>query len=290
MAFLDDHYRVERPDAELYVEQVGPEAGSPIYFLHGGPGYSSYSFRELAGDDLETYRMIYADQRGAGRSFAEGEFGLDELAGDVVAVTDSLGLEQTTLLAHGFGALVAARTVDRAPERVDRLVLVNPWFSMPLLARALQREASLISRQGEQSLPPEDALADPDSLDPEALVDQAFGQVSAKHLFDVMQFPEPSSRLRLEHTDSVALVGPDEPSNPRDPWTLDVRPQLAAIRHPTVVLAGREDRTSYPEQVEAGLERLRHALFSLLPGGHYPWIDAPDDFRGLLLEAMGHEG
>lgn len=290
MAFLDDHHRVERPGAELYVEEVGPEAASPVYFLHGGPGYSSYSFRELAGEDLEAFRMIYADQRGAGRSFAEGEFGLDELADDVVAVADSLGLERLTLLAHGFGALVASRAVARAPERVNRLLLVNPWFSMPLLARALQREAALISRQGEQSLPPEEALADPESLDPEALVDQAFAQVSAKHLFDVMQFPDPSSRLRLEHSDAVALVGPEEPRNPTEPWSLDVRAELAAIRHPTVVLAGREDRTSYPEQVEAGLERLRHALFSLLPGGHYPWIDAPDDFRGLLLEAMEHDG
>jgi proline iminopeptidase len=290
MGFLDTPYNIEREDADLYVELVGPEEAPAVYFLHGGPGYNSYSFRELVGEDLERYRMIYADQRGSGRSYASVDFGLDELAGDVVAVLDALELPRATLLAHGFGALIAARTAARSPDRVERLLFVNPWFSMPLLARALQREAAVASGQTESALPPEDALAEPAAIDAEATVDQAFEWVAAKQLFDRMEFPDPAARLRLEHSDSEALFGPHASAMPVTPWRLEALDELAAVRAPTVVFGGRDDRTSYPEQVEAGLERMPHSLFSLLPSGHYPWIEVPEEFLALLEEGMKHPG
>ncbi|MEX2540516.1 MAG: alpha/beta hydrolase [Trueperaceae bacterium] len=286
MGFLDTPYHIEREDADLYVEQVGPEDAPVIYYLHGGPGYNSFSFRDLVGEDLEAYRMIYADQRGAGRSYADVGFGLDELTEDVLTVLDALAVPRATLLAHGFGALVAARTAVRHPDRIDRMLFVNPWFSMPLLARAMQREAAVASGQTDIALPPEEALADPETIDAEGTVDQAFELVAAKQLFDRMQFPDPSVRLRLEHSDSETLFGPQASAMPTSPWRMEVLADLTVIRAATVVMAGRDDRTSYPEQAEAGLERMEHALFSLLPAGHYPWIDAPDDFLSVLTEAM----
>lgn len=286
MSRLDQAYHITRDDADLYVEQVGPEDAPVLFYLHGGPGYSAFSFRDLVGDDLEDYRVIYADQRGAGRSYAGAPFDLALLADDVRAVLDALGLERANLLAHGFGAQIAVAAATAVPERIERLVLVNPWLSMPLLARCLQRHAARLAERDGEALPPEGALAEPDALDPEALVDQAFAWVPAKQLFDALLFPNPASRLRLEHSDATALFGPQEIASPRTPWRLDSLPALAALRRPTVVLAGRADRSAMPEQAEAALERLPHALFSLVDGGHYPWIDDPDAFLELLAEAM----
>lgn len=286
MGFLDTPYHIERENADLYVEQVGPEDAPVVFYLHGGPGYNSFSFRDIIGEDLETYRMIYADQRGAGRSYADVDFGLDELTEDVITVLDALAVPRVTLLAHGFGALIGARTAVRHPDRVERLLFVNPWFSMPLLARSVQREAAVASGQADIALPPEQALADPETIDAEGTVDQAFEWVAAKQLFDRMQFPDPSVRLRLEHSDSEALFGPHASAMPTSPWRMEVLAELAGIRTATVLMAGRDDRTSYPEQAGAGLERMEHALFSLLPAGHYPWIDAPEDFLSVLAEGM----
>ncbi|MEX2534659.1 MAG: alpha/beta hydrolase [Trueperaceae bacterium] len=289
MAFVDTPYHIERDNADLYVEQVGAQDAPVLYYLHGGPGYNSYSFRDLLGDDLEEYRMIYADQRGAGRSYADVDFSLDDLVDDVLTVLDALAVPKASILAHGFGALIAARVATRHPDRLERLLFVNPWFSMPLLARALQREAAVASGHTESALPPEEALANPEALDAEELVDQAFESVAAKQLFDRMEFPEPASRMRLEHSDSDALFGPNASAMPVAPWRLEVLDELSSLRSATVVMAARHDRTSYPEQAEAGLERLNHALFSLLPGGHYPWIDAPDAFLSILREGMSLE-
>src|SRR5690554_3885788 len=125
--WLDDTYNVSRTDADLYVERFGPADAPVVYYLHGGPGYSSHSFRDLAGDDLERFQVIYADQRGGGRSYGAGSTDLDVLASDVAGVMNALELPAATLLAHGFGALVAVQVALEHPQLVQGLVLVNPW-------------------------------------------------------------------------------------------------------------------------------------------------------------------
>ncbi len=284
--YLDRPLNIERADADLYVEQVGRSDAPPVYYLHGGPGYNSFSFRDLAGDDLEDFQLLYADQRGAGRSYSASPFDLDLLADDVRAVLDALEIGKASLLAHGFGALVAVRAAHRTPHRFERLVMVNPWLSMPMLARDLQRQAAHEAGHPDEALPPESALAEPETLDPEMLVDQAFGWVNPKILFDGMQFPSPSSRLRLEHSDATALFGPHEAPEPEGVWHLDVLDELATLRLPIVVLLGTRDGTAYPGQAEAVLERLPSALTSLIEAGHYPWADDPETFAPLLRQAL----
>lgn len=284
--YLDRPLNIERRDADLYVEQVGPADAPVVYYLHGGPGYNSFSFRDLAGDDLTDLQVLYADQRGGGRSYSATGFDVEALADDVVAVLEALEIPSASLLAHGFGAQVAVRAALRAPQRFERLVMVNPWLSMPLLARDLQRAAAREAGRPDEALPPEGALADADVLEPDMLIDQAFGWLSAKALFDSMQFPDPSSRMRLEHSDATALFGPAEGVEPAGVWRLDALASLAELRLPTVVLVGTGDMTAYPGQAEAALERLPDALVSLLDAGHYPWIDDPETFAPLLHQAL----
>ena len=285
-ATLDEAYAVSAEGAELYAEVVGPRDAPVIFYLHGGPGYNSHSFRDLVGDELSRYLVIYADQRGGGRSPADGGVNLALLAEDVVTLLGALSISQTTLLAHGFGALVAAEVAARAPERVSKLLLVNPWVDMALLARTLQRSAAFMSGNTDLALPPEGALTENEGADPEALLEQAFSWTASKTLFDALEFPKPSSRLRLEHSDADALFGLPAGELPTDVWSLEVRDLLPTLSLPTVVLAGREDQTSVPDQVEVVLERMPHALTSLLDAGHYPWLDDPDTFLALLHETM----
>src|SRR5690554_1597238 len=176
--WLDDTFNVSRTDADLYVERAGPEDAEVVYYLHGGPGYNSHSFRDLAGDDLEQYQVIYADQRGGGRSYGRGSSDLGVLASDVAAVLGGLEVQRAALLAHGYGALVAVQVALDFPELVSGLVLVNPWLSMPLLAQDLNRTAVRLSSG-------EDGAAEPDADDgdvvlgePSQLVDEAFGLVN----------------------------------------------------------------------------------------------------------------
>lgn len=284
---LDQTFNIARTDADLYVERAGPADAAVIYYLHGGPGYNSHSFRDLAGDDLEQYQVIYADQRGGGRSYGSGSADLTVLASDVAAVLGALEVPRATLLAHGFGALAAVQAAVEHPQLVAGLVLVNPWLSMPLLARDMNRAAVRLT-----SGHPEEPEAHDDVEnyvgEPAQLVDEAFSLVNPKALFDSLQFPSPSSRLRLEHSDADTLLGPAEEDEPVGVWLLDLLPLLAELSQPVVLLLGRQDGTSYPTQAEAALSRLPDALVSIVDTGHYPWIDDPEAFAPILHQALDH--
>lgn len=286
---LNEIYNVEREDADLYVERFGPPDAPVVYYLHGGPGYSSHSFRDLAGDDLEQFQVIYADQRGGGRSYGNGSTDLGVLASDVAAVLGGLEIPAATLLAHGYGALVAVQLAVSQPELVKGLVLVNPWLSMPLLAYDLNRAAVRLA-SGEAPEAPTGAEAEEYAGEPAMLVDEAFSLVNPKALFDALQFPNAASRLRLEHSDAEALFGPSEEDEPEGAWELDRLGMLAEVKQPTVLLVGRQDGTAFPTQAEAALTRLPTALVSILDAGHYPWIDDPEAFTPLLVQAIEHAG
>ena len=282
---LDESYRLDTPDAELYFELVGPPDAPAIFYLHGGPGYNSHSFRDLIGDELLGYRMIYADQRGAGRSLADTGVDLssEAVAKDVFAVLDALRIPKVTLLAHGFGAMAAAAAIRLAPERTERLILVNPWVSMPDLAVTLQLEAAKLGG-GAVS---EDDLSD---LPPAARVAEAVQAQGGKQLFDSLLFASTGSRMRLEHADAEGFADLQESTligGWQDLWEVsaDLAP-LRALAHPTVVVFGREDKSVYPRQAEYVLNALPHALASLLETAHYPWLDDPDAFTAVLADAM----
>ena len=57
---------------EIYYEQCGNPLGSPVVFLHGGPG-SGCNSTQRRFFDPKYYRIILLDQRGCGRSTPQGE-------------------------------------------------------------------------------------------------------------------------------------------------------------------------------------------------------------------------
>jgi proline iminopeptidase len=76
----------------------------------------------------DSYRLIYYDQRGRGRSL--GEVDLDAIdigryVADLAAVQAHFDLPNATLLGHSWGAHVALHYALHHPERVARLVLMN---------------------------------------------------------------------------------------------------------------------------------------------------------------------
>lgn len=298
-AWRDEALHLVREGADLYVEQVGPADAPPVLFLHGGPGASAHAFREFLGEELERYRMVYLDQRGGGRSYADAPFDLDTLADDVAAVAAALDLTAVTLLAHGFGAAVAARTATRHPQVVRGQVWLNPWLSMPRLARALHGAARSRSGAGAadggsvadgSAVADGTAVADDPIDDAAALADAAFALVGAKPLLDALLFPDPTTRLRLEHAMSTVLLGPSESEGLRDPWTVDVVEELDRWRGPVALLSSTGDGSSYPEQAEIALERLPHARIALFEGGHHAYADEPEGWLETLHAALAFAG
>lgn len=299
-------YEAHLNGADLYFEVVGEATAAPLVYLHGGPGYNSFSFRELLGERLEDLgrRVVYLDQRGCGRSGALEDteqakaagdadtLDLDTLVADVEELRDFLGAEQIVPLGHGFGALIALEYARRYPTRTARAVVVNPWVHFPALALTLLREASALAGAEFEDPALKVRAQTPEGQHPPigaARIEAAFARLNARDLLNALQFVDPQSRMRLEFLDVESqLLGGAEMQQAlvnQGLWEFEYSAFMGDIRRPVFVIAGVHDRTSYPEQTDWVVD-LAGGDLTVLDTGHYPWLDDEDAFIEALREAL----
>ena len=114
--------------------------GRPVVCVHGF-GVSSRYFAPLARELAATNPVAAVDLPGYGRSERPPRaLGVPELADALRAWLDVLGLDRPALVANSMGCQIAVDLAARAPERVDRLVLVGPTIDPA--ARSFSRQAA----------------------------------------------------------------------------------------------------------------------------------------------------
>lgn len=99
-------------------------AGDPLILLHGLSGSGRWWDRNLAGL-AQSNRVLTVDLPGFGSSRRSGPFALDTAVGQLIAWMDATGIERAAIAGHSLGGLVAVTLAATAPERVERLILVD---------------------------------------------------------------------------------------------------------------------------------------------------------------------
>lgn len=224
------------------------EGAGPALVSHpGGPGFSARYLGDLAGLG-ERFTLVLLDPRGTGGSERPDDpraYRTEDYVSDVDALRRHLGLERMLLLGHSHGGVVAAAYAATYPERVQKLVLAST------LARfgAEQREAM------------EEAMA---LCSDEPWYEDARAAQAAEEAGDYADDEELREIVRRELPFYFARYGDDERRyvehlhaerpNP-DPLqlfnaeiidTFDLRPDLAKVTAPTLVITGEEDFITGP--------------------------------------------
>jgi len=119
-------------------------SGPALVLVHGA--FSDHDTNwEFVKPFLERQFTVYAiARRGRGETDATADHSLQDEAGDVTAVIDSIG-EPVFLLGHSYGAHTALAAAARIPDRVRKLVLYEPaWpdFLDPKVAARLDELAA----------------------------------------------------------------------------------------------------------------------------------------------------
>ena len=113
------------PIHTMYWEESGNPAGTPILFLHGGPGASSTpTYRRFF--DPAAYRIILFDQRGSGRSTPSAEIRgntTSHLISDIERLRSLLSVERWLVFGGSWGATLALSYGQAHPERCLGFIL-----------------------------------------------------------------------------------------------------------------------------------------------------------------------
>ena len=114
---------VETANGRHRVRTAG--SGFPLLVIPGGPGFGARYLIWALGDPLgRVSRLVFLDQRGTGASpVGTGELSVEAYAADMANVLDALGIYQTDLYAHSFGALQTVLFAAGFPDRVRRIVI-----------------------------------------------------------------------------------------------------------------------------------------------------------------------
>lgn len=122
----DEGFHLDVGDGHrIWVQPWGDPAGTPVLFLHGGPG-SGCNPGQRTLFDPSRHRVTFVDQRGAGRSLPararHANITLHLLA-DLEQVREHLGIGRWLVVGGSWGATLGLAYAQAHPDRVAGLVL-----------------------------------------------------------------------------------------------------------------------------------------------------------------------
>ena len=105
----------------MYYEEYG--SGVPLLLLHGGMLAIDLAWAELIPVLAATHRVIAVEYQGHGRTAdIDRPITLTDLAGDMVALLDHLGIDRAHVVGHSMGGGIALELAVRHPDRVLSIV------------------------------------------------------------------------------------------------------------------------------------------------------------------------
>jgi lipase len=111
--------------AVLHTHQFGDPHGTPLFAVHGITAHGR-RFRRLAEEAWPQRRTIAVDLRGHGRSTYDGPWSIRQHVTDLIDTLDANGLERVAVVGHSYGGAIGLALLERAPERVERFVMLDP--------------------------------------------------------------------------------------------------------------------------------------------------------------------
>jgi lipase len=241
------------------------EASRPaLVCLHGVTSHGRH-FEQLAERLSDRFHVVALDLRGHGGSPWEPPWNLEQHVADVLEAAPP---GPAAWLGHSFGGRVAYETAAVAPDRVERLVLLDPAILLPAhiglaAAENARRDRSYgtfaegVDRRYEESVL---------TTAPRALVEDELRQ----HLLE-----DGAGRWRYRYSQSAVVAAYGEMA--REP------PAFERVRIPTLLALGETSYRPYDELLgahEAALGELLEVV--RIPAGHTLLWDALDDTAGAV--------
>ena len=136
---------------EVHAVVSGP-TDAPVVVLSNSLG-STHRMWDAQIAELERhFRVVRYDTRGHGDSpVPDGPYSIDDLADDLVALLDRLGVQRARLVGLSLGGMTVMRVASRNPDRVERIALLCTGAQLPPAGGWMERAAT-VRAQGSRAV------------------------------------------------------------------------------------------------------------------------------------------
>jgi 3-oxoadipate enol-lactonase len=236
--------------------------GPPLFLFHSLLSDRA-SFDAIVPELAKSFRVIVAELPGFGRSQAVTG-GLAAVADRMAeAVRDAAAGEQAIVLGNGYGGFVALQMAIRHPDIAGKFVLADCGAAFSEAGREAFRNMAAASKAK--------GLA-------------AITDVAMRRLF-APDFQESHPDLMADRRAAFLRTDPEVFRAACDALaTLDLRPELAKVKVPVLVLVGEHDEATPPPMSHELAGLLPQAHLEIIPGcAHVPQLQSP----GVFLDVIG---
>ncbi len=209
------------------------------------------------------FRVIRIDTRGHGASDAPaGEYNVELLARDVLAVADAAGAAQFDYCGVSLGGMIGQWLGIHAPQRLRHLVLCN---TTGRVESAGQAERIARVRAGGMA----------------AVVDMGIGRFFTPRFIARGTAHLHSVRQTMASLDPIGYIGCCAAVRDHD-----LSAQLSRITVPTTVVVGQHDVATPPPMGEAIAASIAGARLVTLDCAHIPASEDPPAFVAMLMDTL----
>jgi len=216
----------------------------------------------------ERFRVVRYDARGHGDSqVPNGPYSIDDLADDVVALLDRIGVSRAHVVGLSLGGMTAMRLAARNPERVHRVVLLCPATQLPPASGWLERAATV--------------RTDGTAAVAAAVVQRWF----------TTEYLAASPDDRIVHEQMVSATPAEGYAGCCEAIAkLDLRQDLSAITAPTLAIAGQDDPATPPARLEEIVAGIPDARLLVVPkAAHLANAEQPGIITPAIIEHLEHQ-
>ncbi len=257
---------IQREGVKVYYESFG--SGTPIVFLHPW-STNRYIWANQLTAFARNHQCIVMDHRGHGMSDKPATgYAMSEMAADVIAVLDELGIDKTVLVGNSIGGMITMQVNLDAPERVIGNLILSSGTNIgadtpPEVAEAMQKDWRGVFS---------------------ALLESAISAESKRDKPEISAWMDGCFRVEENFTEAVFFASLQDPNGV---FAWNISDKLKDISKPTLIIAGKQDGATTPEQNQFLADNIPNAEIKIYDHiAHFCQLEDPKLFNEELTNFL----
>jgi pimeloyl-ACP methyl ester carboxylesterase len=273
-------------DIKLFVEEDGPQSGTPVVFIHGFGAWSETWKRTTSVLAARGFHSIALDVPpfGFSEKVTDGTFSRQAQAQRIIKVLDALHLDRVILVGHSVGARPTVEVALTVPDRIRGLVLVDGAFGFGSSGGFEPNHPPFLTRAFFAIHPLRNAVLSATATNP-AMTKKLLGnfvadpQILTPALLSVYQKPFAVKDSTNRLGDWLKVLSVDE-----DTSRSGTLSNFSKLTMPTLLIWGDKDTITPLSQGEKLKTIIPNSSLDVLKNlGHIPQIEDPGLFNRSLL-------